>query len=181
MIKNLFKKENTFEQEIREVFAKIISDNNFILTKRNKDNDVFLLSNNILLLELGEYRGETWCKFKRPTGDEMNIGYQMWHVYNFLYPNDETYVTIKENGDWVSRYEDLKIYAHMLTHKMAFILKGDYFWEKEYLEKQRIEEAKMEIFWSFDNETEIMKKYFERDPTWKEDLDKYIKDNGIVL
>lgn len=179
---NWFKKEKTFEQEIQEVFAEIISNNNFILAKPYKDyDDTYLLSNDIVVLELGYDKGETWCNIKRPTDDRMTIGYELWHVYNFLYPNDKTYITTKANGDWISRYEDLQIYAHMLTHKMAFILKADYFWEKEYLEKKKTEEAKMEFFWALDIDHPIKQKFHNNDSSWYNDLDQYIKANGIVL
>lgn len=180
---NLFQKEKNFEQEIRDVFDQIIIKNEFIVSDyyEKKGRSECSLSNNILILEFGYAMGETWCKIKRPTDDRMSLGYELWHIFNFLYPNDKTYTIVKENGYWASRYEQLQIYAHMLTHEMAFVLKGDYFWEKEYLEDNRKEEAKMEIFWKIDISHPIKEKFHNNDPTWKEDLDKYIKDNDIVL
>ena len=162
-----------FEDDIKNAFYEIILKYNFVFSKINNGN--YLLSNGKCQLNFTYDRGEVVCNIKHPMNENKITGYNVFSVFNYLFPNDEKNIM-------KSPYEQLIEYADILGGKINNILIGDFSWESGYLKEQETLNKLIKFIWNeIDCNDPIYIKFKTGDLSWVSDLNNYLKQRSIVL
>src|SRR5581483_500132 len=94
-----------FEEDIKELFYKIIIEYNFSFCRIY--DGCYTLDNGKCLLKFTYDRGEVACNIKHPGDANEIVGYNALALYRYLYPENVTY----DKKDWGTPREQLSEYV----------------------------------------------------------------------
>lgn len=166
-----------FDKDVIESFCNLISD--FGLEFEEISEGRFLLKGEKCIIRITNDRGDIFCGFLRP--EELNSAkpsYSIWAVFRYLNPstkNDDS----ERNFD---PKDQLLEAANLVGEELRNVLLGDFNWLPGFLAKELYErELSNFVLNELEYESSISKKFWEGDPSWKIDVEEYIRQNNIKI
>ncbi|WP_426671839.1 hypothetical protein ACPPVU_11435 [Mucilaginibacter sp. McL0603] len=165
-----------FDNDIRNSFKDLIVE--FHLELMELSEGSYLLKGESCNLRFTYDRGDIACDLKQPFDIEDSPGYNIWQVYRFLYP-DKSKLEHKE------RLYDKKLqlleHAEIIQENLKDVLSGNFSWLNKFMEDKKKEDKIFSIAFDLDYEHPIKIKLRQGDLTWRDDIEKYLIANNIVL
>lgn len=164
-----------FRQDVEDSFKDLIEE--FDLKLVEPYEGYFLLSGTKCVIRIAYDRGDISCQFKQISEPRDSPGYSVWAVYKFLRPSQAAV-------DKSERIYDAKLQlvenSNMVTN-LKNVLNGDFSWLKDFLKKQEKENKIVDFILHLDYHNPIASKFWRGDPSWQNDIEKYLMENKIEL
>jgi hypothetical protein len=107
-----------------------------------------------------------------------STGCGVWHVFRYLYPNNNTIGNDERIYDAKLQLFD---YAKLINNHLKHVIEGDFSWLEGYLKECAKENKLFMYVLSLDNDHPLSKRFWSLNGTWQEETERYLKDNNITL
>lgn len=169
-----------FPEDVLSAFKPIIKKYNLSIEQRE---DSVRFSNNHVEISFSFDRGDLYSELNMKNDD---FTFAIYHVYKFLYgaKADENY-TNSNIGSRQGVYPKTHLLwlAQLFENELSSILTGNFSWYKELRAEKEYENQLTAVVLGphIKYEHPISQKFWKGDPTWREDVEQFIKENGIKL
>jgi hypothetical protein len=113
--------------------------------------------------------------------DEITFG--VYRVALNLCPENSTLQNFPktEYGDKNATRKLISFYADVIRNCLSTVLNGDFSWYDRIKEADSYESKLIAVVHRLEFKNPIQQKFWKGDKTWRQDIEKYIKDNNITL
>lgn len=170
-----------FPLDVESAFEKLIKAHNLSVEKRE---DYYVgLSNRHVIIDFSFDKGTLYSELRK-SGD--NFSFSIYQVYEHLYGSAlKNYFERLKIGEDELGYpkSDLIGYAKLFENELSSILNGNFEWYEELRTELEYEKQLVGVVLGphLPHPNPISKKFWNGDPTWKEDVEKFIKEEKIEI
>ena len=170
-----------FPQDVLSAFEKLIKKHK--LCVKISEDYLVELSNKYVEISFSFDRGDLYSELCKKND---NYTFAIYQVYKHLYGSvaEDNYKR-RKNGGNESGYpkSDLIWFARLFENELSSVLTGNFDWYDELRKEKEYESQLVAVVLGphLPHPNPISKKMWDGDPTWRHDVEAFIKEKGIKL
>ncbi len=170
-----------FPEDVLNAFETIIKMHKLSVEK--KEDYYVGLSNKHVEITFSFDKGDLYSELSKKND---NFTFAIYQVYKHLYGSkaEENYQDSKIGGKQLGYPKtDLVWFAKLFERELSSILTGNFDWYKELRTEKEYEKQLMSVVLGphIKYEHPISQKFWKGDPSWRQDVEYFIKEKGIEL
>ncbi len=170
-----------FPEDVLNAFEAVIQLHKLTVEKRE---DYYVgLSNKFVEINFSFDRGDLYAELRKKNDDFTFAIYQIYkHLYGSIAEENYQNSKIKERKFGYPK-TDLVWFAKLFENELSSILIGNFEWYEALRSAQEYEKQLVAVVLGphLLHPNAIRAKFWNGDPTWRQDIEKFIKDEGIEL